>query len=303
MKIHFLDIILTLDITETRFTEFFCNKLSHFVKLSAEKEFFMVQETSADSLKGADCRQFGESFVFFDSGKGFLRFYYSENDRNMLFELLLLQYLLYWLMRQGIYYLHGSCVMFTEPEEVVLFMGRPGAGKTSIALKSVQHGARLISDDFMLIRKEKEDFVTFRNGTPPHIFPENLESNFPNLKTSASPNITKCGKIDIQLEGLPADSSDEGWCFRPQMIVFINGTFGDRVKVAESDCRQLVRHIADSIAMVPGFSYKKYFQFAADLCDQCDVIAVDQLSGIDENYNELATYIRARCLDKKEGLV
>ena len=73
----------------------------------------------------------------------------------------LLDTVLWWTsMTRGFDLLHASAVKLAD-ERVVAFVGGTGAGKTSLAIELISHGATLFADDVLALRREQEGVVIY----------------------------------------------------------------------------------------------------------------------------------------------
>jgi hypothetical protein len=73
---------------------------------------------------------------------------------------------------RGMHVLHASAVALAG--QAVAFMGRAGAGKTTLASRMVAHGARLVTDDVLAVDDSRAAVRAHRGGSVVRIDPEEL---------------------------------------------------------------------------------------------------------------------------------
>ena len=79
--------------------------------------------------------------------------------------------------------LHASAIL--TPQGVIAFIGKSGQGKSTLAACFGQSGFRLISDDFLVLRKMAEDWVAIPSYPGVRLWPEASEGIFSGPPQSA----------------------------------------------------------------------------------------------------------------------
>lgn len=80
------------------------------------------------------------------------------------------------LSRQESLVLHASAVL--TPQGVIAFVGKSGQGKSTLAACFGQSGFRLISDDYLVLRKREDNWVAIPSYPGVRLWPESSEGIF-----------------------------------------------------------------------------------------------------------------------------
>ena len=142
---------------------------------TASKPAITIIESSLDPVPGMQ-RAAGEPFAYLRDADGSVRlewmdavrfrvaangseivFDAHEKHRALVFDYLLVQVLSVALLQQGVESLHGTAI--TLDGRTIGFVGDCGFGKSTLAAAFVKAGARLLSDDLLVLERARDRYL------------------------------------------------------------------------------------------------------------------------------------------------
>jgi len=289
MIINLLDVSLIVDIKNERITKYLFDKLSHFEDLSPQIAYYLL-EVNESFFNDKSCEIYGNSKIKLDMEQRCLWFYYSERDEKLYIELIILQYILYILVENEIYYLHGACVTSLGcNKQGILLLGQSGSGKSSLALKMIENGERIASDDFLLFKKNQDGYYVYMNKTTPHIHHSNLIENFEKYVTHSQETSYK---TKVLIEDIYTKVYEKN--ILPQYLFILHNENQKESSISRSDDYDVMRYILKNMCILQHYSYRKYFDFAINIAKQCFAYSFQLNKDIENNVDIIYSVIKNR---------
>ena len=130
---------------------------------------FGKNDSGEFSLSFQDLAQF---FISFDKNQiDCIR--NKEVSDQTLVHLFLDQVLPLWFSKQGYLVLHACSVVIDN--QAAIFIGQSGSGKSTLATKFYKSGYQVLSDDFVLVRKDNDNFYLYPSYPSVRLWPEAVE--------------------------------------------------------------------------------------------------------------------------------
>ena len=231
------------------------------------------------------CEKFDNSFILWEhSITDTIIISYDDDTNHNLIGWKIIEYINNCLALRGIVYLHASFVAYES--KGIIFVGESGAGKTSLALKFLENGGELLSDDSAYFKIIDGDIHVLRNDLAPNLDNQNLANNFSYLNSRIINNIGEKKSVDISginssfLQSIKASH---------MIILRERKEVPSLISAKSTECISL---ILKSLACLTPTVYRLYFELIIDIFNQANVLTLSTSSNLNDTYS----YIKEKIL-------